>query len=120
METSSANTLNEKYYNNLYKEKSKVLNIIKNLIKYDQKSKSKLNYFFVKNLIKDDGCKILDYGFGHGSFLLKFSKRCTLYGVDISEEAVTNFPKTAKFFGKKAFTSTPDDIDKIITPESLD
>jgi len=120
METSSVHKLNEKYYNNLYKERNKVLNIIHPLVSFDQQSKSKANYFFVKNLIKDEGCKILDYGFGHGSFLLKFSKRCTLYGVDISEEAVNNFPKTAKFFGKKAFTALPDDINKIITPASLD
>jgi 2-polyprenyl-3-methyl-5-hydroxy-6-metoxy-1,4-benzoquinol methylase len=120
METSRVNTLNEKYYNNLYKGKNKVLNLIHPLVSYDQQSKSKANYYFVRNLVRDEGYTVLDYGFGHGSFLLKFSKRCTLFGVDISEEAVTNFPKTARFFGKTAVTSLPDDINKIIPPGSLD
>ena len=120
METTSVHSLNEKYYNNLYKERNKVLNIIYPLISYDQQSKSKANYFFVRNLINPEDCKVLDYGFGHGSFLLKFPKRCTLYGVDISEEAVINFPKTAKSFGRQAFTAVPDDINKLIAPESLD
>ena len=106
METTSVHSLNEKYYNNLYKERNKVLNIIYPLISYDQQSKSKANYFFVRNLINPEDCKVLDYGFGHGSFLLKFPKRCTLYGVDISEEAVINFPKTAKSFGRQAFNVT--------------
>lgn len=119
MKKSSAHEINEQYYDKLYRKKSTLAGIIYPFISYDQQSKSKANYFFLKKLVTD-GISVLDYGFGHGSFLLKFGKKVRIYGVDISTEAVHNFPLIAGRLGKTVRTSTPDNLHEMIGPGSID
>lgn len=101
--------INKEFYNKLYKKRNPFLSYIYSLISFDQQSKSKINYKLVKEHFGDrfkNELKILDYGFGHGSLLLKYPKNHQLFGCDISEEAVFNFPDVAKAAGRNAKTAT--------------
>lgn len=101
--------VNKEFYNKLYKKRNPLLSYIYSLISFDQQSKSKINYKVIKDHFGDrfkNNLNVLDYGFGHGSLLLKYPKNHQLFGCDISEEAVYNFPEVAKAAGRKAQTAT--------------
>lgn len=120
---SEVEDINKDYYNDLYKKRNLSKDIIYPLISFDQQSKSKRNYSLLKPLLKtlnDRNSKFLDYGFGHGSMLLKIPKKFDLYGCDISIEAVKNFPRVAKFYGKKVTTFLPDQFDEITADFKFD
>jgi 2-polyprenyl-3-methyl-5-hydroxy-6-metoxy-1,4-benzoquinol methylase len=106
--------VNRDYYNKLYKRKHPLVSLIYSFISFDQQSKSKVNFREVKKYFGNrftNNLAILDYGFGHGSLLLKFRSNHKLYGCDISEEAVFSFPAVAKLIGKNATTITVSDFD---------
>jgi SAM-dependent methyltransferase len=103
--------VNKTYYNKLYKRKNPVISLLYSLISFDQQSKSKVNFRVIKAYLKGNFKRdlvVLDYGFGHGSLLLKYRSNHKLYACDISEEAVYNFPRVAKLVGKNVFTATVD------------
>lgn len=105
--------VNKEFYNKLYRRKNPLISIIHSFISFDQQSKSKINYIALKNVLKerfDKTLTILDYGFGHGSLLLKYSKRHKLFGCDISVEAIYNFPRVAKLVGKEIITASVDNF----------
>lgn len=103
--------VNAEFYNKLYKKRNVLFQLIYPFISYDQQSKSKYNYSYIKSLIQSSGItsnfKYMDYGFGHGSLLLKLPFKDGLFGCDISIEAVANFPRVAKLLGKNVTTFTP-------------
>ena len=104
--------VNKDFYNKLYRRKNPAISILHSLISFDQQSKSKINIKVIKGFFKEKFLKdlvVLDYGFGHGSLLLKYRRNHELYGCDISEEAVYNFPVVASFIGRKVLTATVDD-----------
>jgi 2-polyprenyl-3-methyl-5-hydroxy-6-metoxy-1,4-benzoquinol methylase len=103
--------INKEFYNKLYRRRFPLWSILHSLISFDQQSKSKINFNVLKEYFHhkfNDDLVILDYGFGHGSLLLKYRSNHKLYGCDISEEAVHNFPRVAKLIGKVVVTSTVD------------
>lgn len=106
--------VNKEYYDSLYKHKNLVLSLLHSFISFDQQSKSKLNYQSLRRFLSEGPKKrlrILDYGFGHGSLLLKYSSRHNLCGADLSEEAVNSFPRVAKLAGKHVQTATVDQFE---------
>lgn len=109
----SAEQINKDYYDQLYRKRSPLIQLIYPFISYDQQCKSKYNVDFITNELKKSKSqfRFLDYGFGHGSFILKMPKKADLYGCDISQEAVYNFPKVAKMIGKNVKTFLPKDLD---------
>lgn len=110
-------SVNIDFYNKLYKRKNIFLQLIHPFISYDQQSKSKPNYKIIRslfcNLKNTDEFNFLDYGFGHGSLLLKIPRKNGLFGCDISDEAVVNFPRVAKLLGKNVVTFTPDQLHSV-------
>lgn len=109
----SITDVNKDFYNQLYRRRNPLISIIYSFISFDQQSKSKVNFRIIKGFFKEKfngPLIVLDYGFGHGSLLLKYRKNHTLYGCDISEEAVHNFPAVASWVGKQVRTATVDDF----------
>jgi len=108
--------VNKDFYNKLYKKRNLLIQLIYPFISHDQQSKSKHNYQKIKSILKEssdvNSFNILDYGFGHGSLLLKIPKKDGLFGCDISFEAVSNFPKVAKLLGKNVKTFTPEQLNQ--------
>ena len=99
--------INKEFYNELYKKRNPIISLLYSKISFDQQSKSKININVVKNYLGaafNGPLTVLDYGFGHGSLLLKYKSNHKLYGCDISEEAVLNFPSVAKVTGKNVLT----------------
>lgn len=107
-------SVNKEYYDNSYRPGSWVRNILLPLFSFDQQSKSKYNYRYLKKYLRErgKGLKILDFGFGRGTLLLKFPRHSHLFGCDLSSQAVENFPKTAAAFGRRVHTFLPDDYPK--------
>jgi 2-polyprenyl-3-methyl-5-hydroxy-6-metoxy-1,4-benzoquinol methylase len=115
--------INKKHYNNTYRKRFFLVELIYPFISFDQQSKSKRNYRLIKDRLERNcrtGGKILDYGFGHGSLLLKFSPKHQLFGCDISEVAVAKFPDIAKFYNLSVFTFLPKEMEKVIGKGKFD
>lgn len=114
--TDKIEEINAEFYNKLYKKRNVFLQLIYPFISYDQQSKSKFNYRTILSVLKQAkstvGFNYMDYGFGHGSLLLKMPMKTGLYGCDISREAVANFPNVAKLLGKEVITFTPEQLDQ--------
>lgn len=110
----STEQINKEYYDQLYRKRSPLIQLIYPFISYDQQCKSKYNVRFITSELKRNKTdfKFLDYGFGHGSFILRMPKNTDLYGCDISQEAVYNFPRVASMIGKDVKTFLPTDLDK--------
>ncbi len=105
--------VNKDFYNELYKKRNPRISLLYSKISFDQQSKSKVNIKVIKNYLGaafKGPLTVLDYGFGHGSLLLKYEDHHKLYGCDISEEAVFNFPSVAKVAGKTVLTGTVDEF----------
>jgi SAM-dependent methyltransferase len=105
--------VNKDFYNSLYRRRSPIVSIIYSFISFDQQSKSKINFNILNKFLGKEfknRLNILDYGFGHGSLLLKYNRRHGLFGCDISDEAVQNFPRVARLAGKKVVTTSVADF----------
>ena len=105
--------INKDFYNDLYKKRNPIISLLYSKISFDQQSKSKVNINVIKNQIGtafNGPLTVLDYGFGHGSLLLKYKNNHQIYGCDISEEAVINFPAVANVTGKKVLTGTVEEF----------
>lgn len=117
MTTQQIEELNIDYYDKLYKKKYPVLAFLHSLVSYDQQSKSKRNYFYLKRIIRayqqsDQKIKFLDYGCGHGSLLLKMNSSMELYASDISLSTLKNLSGIARLLNKKIDTIT---VEKFMT-----
>lgn len=115
--------INKNYYNEIYQSKfGSFFSLLKTLTSYDQQSKSKLNLYYVKKYLDQNKStlSILDYGFGRGSLLLKMPSNFKLYGCEISEYAVSNFPKIAKIIGKEVKTFLPENFESEVEEDSID
>lgn len=115
---------NKEFYDNLYKKRNILFQIIYPFISFDQQSKSKKNYSKLKPIFKKARTEkkklnYMDYGFGHGSLILKIPQKTNLYGCDISQEAVYNFPRVAKKLGKTVRTATPDKLKELAANEKF-
>lgn len=120
---SEIENINRSFYNKLYKRRHRLLQLIYPYVSYDQQCKSKHNIKFIKTEIlrnQHDNFSFLDYGFGHGSLILKVPLKNNLFGCDISLEAVTNFPRVARLVGKNVVTFVPEDIDIRLKDTKLD
>ncbi len=105
----SVTDVNREFYNKLYRKRSPLTSLLYSRISFDQQSKSRLNFKVLKEHFGprfSNPLNVLDYGFGHGSLLLKYPVHHHLFGCDISEEAVHNFPAVAARAGKSAQTFT--------------
>lgn len=115
--------VNREFYDQLYRARNPWISILHSRISFDQQSKSKINLRMLKDFLKDKfggALIVLDYGFGHGSLLLKYPRNHKLYGCDISEEAVRNFPRVAACLGKNVLTATVDGFDSSFSDVRFD
>lgn len=117
--------INKDFYDKVYKKRPLLFQLIYPFISFDQQSKSKRNFRLLRPYIREKSkdnaiLNYLDYGFGHGSLLLKIPRKANLYGCDISEEAVRNFPRVAKMLGKEVKTFTVAEAPKITSSTKFD
>ena len=89
---------NEQYYNSVYTNRLALKPLFKLFLSYDQLSKSRRNLRLVADLIDSmqEG-RVIDYGFGHGTFLLRLPRKFKLHGCELSKEAIANIGKLCSF-----------------------
>ncbi|MBI1937687.1 MAG: class I SAM-dependent methyltransferase [Ignavibacteriales bacterium] len=109
MITNQIEELNIDYYEKLYKKKYSIIALLHSLVSYDQQSKSKRNYFYLKSILnayqrRNKKVKYLDYGCGHGSLLLKMNSSMELYAADISSNSLRNLSNIAGLLKKNIKT----------------
>lgn len=97
--------VNQSYYDRLYLHKSSLARWLHPMVSYDQQSKSKRNFLLLAPFLKAAGragksLRILDYGFGHGSFLLKIGGGHRAYGCELSREAIRSLESLTRANGK--------------------
>ena len=126
--------INRVYYERIYCHRSPVLQLLHTWLSFDQQSKSRNNYLFaspiLKKIVAERGkAKLLDYGSGWGSFLLKISdKAVNLYGYDISQNAINSLRISMRLLGRtlndihitKDGEIYPDDFDLIVCSHVLE
>ena len=114
-------SINDEYYDELYKSYG-IIDLIYPKISFDQQSKSRDNYQLLKKHFNGQiqGKRILDFGCGFGTFLLKFPSNNELFGTDISMNAISKLPRVAKFYGKRIDAFLYSEIDSHIPDNSLD
>lgn len=122
MKKTRIESVNEDFYNEVYKSQNGFISYLKSLISFDQQSKSRINYYFLKRNIPKQINKmsILDYGAGRGSLISKFAGSNQLYACDISQEANQNIKKVSSILRKPISTFHPNDVHEHIKDDSLD
>jgi len=93
-----AHMQNVRYYDSAYKSRVALKAILKLFFSYDQLSKSRRNLRLAADFIDSmqEG-RVLDYGFGHGAFLLRLPRELKLHGCELSKEAIANISKLCSF-----------------------
>lgn len=115
MATDQIEELNIDYYEKLYKKRYPLLALLHSFVSYDQQSKAKRNYFYLKSIIRsyrqrNKKIKYLDYGCGHGSLLLKMNSSMELYAADISSNSLRNLSGIANLLRKNINTITVEEF----------
>ena len=82
---------NERHYDKAYASRNLIKALIKLYLSYDQLSKTRRNLAAIKNDLKSPTpLSVLDYGFGHGTFLYRIPKIHEVSGCELSSEAIRN------------------------------
>ena len=115
---SSITEVNKDFYNKAYSNRFSIFVLLHSFISYDQQSKSKRNYKVISNLIEEirkvkTKITFLDYGFGHGSLILKIPSDIEIFGCDIAEEAGHKFNRISELLKRKITVSTVEDLDSV-------
>jgi SAM-dependent methyltransferase len=123
-ESAAVESVNQAYYDALYRRRRSILGtlalLLHPLASFDQQSKSKRNYQLLEPLLRGGPLRILDYGFGHGSFLLKLPRACPAQGCDLSREAVHSLQHLCGLLGRRLELFTPDAFADRVPDRSLD
>ena len=114
MNRTAIETANRDYYDVLYRKWNPLSLLVHPLISFDQQSKSKRNYQLLEPMLKYrrpgglPPASVLDYGFGHGSFLLKLPRSWHAYGCDLSPEAVSSMGHFCRLMRRRVELFTVD------------
>ncbi|NNV54909.1 class I SAM-dependent methyltransferase [Limnovirga soli] len=114
--------INRAYYNKSYSAKTVLFGLIHSWISFDQQSKSRKNFEEIQPLIEACTHKpvyYLDYGFGHGSLLLKMPAGVAIYGCDIADEAVRNLNNIAGVLKRNIKVTTVENFDAFVNGVSF-
>ncbi|MBK7896475.1 MAG: class I SAM-dependent methyltransferase [Anaerolineaceae bacterium] len=114
-------TVNQKYYNQLYEDKNPLLHLVHSIVSFDQQAKSKPNWHLLRSFVSKDlpSFKMLDYGSGWGTFLLKLPRPTVAYCFDLSHHAMSAVQKAHALLGRRVELAEIDQENNI-TPKEFD
>jgi 2-polyprenyl-3-methyl-5-hydroxy-6-metoxy-1,4-benzoquinol methylase len=117
--------INIKHYNEAYQKSNIIFRIIHPFISFDQQSKTKRNVVAIKGILKKNkkyikDIRFLDYGCGLGSLLFRMRKAFSLYGVEISNEAIRNINSLNIFLKNKISIIETTRFGEIFTANEID
>lgn len=100
--------INRSFYNKAYGTSSLLSLLLKQCVSYDQLSKTRRNLRLARRIPAfSNPLSILDYGFGHGTFLFRLPRRHRLSGVELSEAALSNTARLAGLFRRQTSLHSP-------------
>jgi SAM-dependent methyltransferase len=108
-------TRNLDFYDDAYSGKSFLRVVLKQMLSYDQLSKTRRNLRLARSLpIFKKRLSILDYGFGLGTLLLRLPRRHRLFGAELSGEAIRNLTALSRVLRREAKLYSPEELaDKV-------
>lgn len=106
MKNKDITRVNQVFYDQVYGGQSTLLHLIHAYVSFDQQSKSKPNWVFLKKhqnsiLSGQSGVKLLDYGCGWGSFILKLPRDVEPFFYDVSHNATLMLERVMSLRGRK-------------------
>ena len=102
---------NESHYDKAYASNSLIKAMIKIYLSYDQLSKTRRNLTTIKHDLKSSvPLSVLDYGFGHGTFLYRVPRVHQLSGCELSSEAIRNIKRLFAIFNREVTLFRQDEI----------
>jgi SAM-dependent methyltransferase len=85
--------------------------LFKQLLSYDQLSKARRNLRLLRRLPEfSRGLSVLDYGFGHGTLLLRLPRVHRLYGCELSPQAMRNLELLCRFLHREVNLHLPHEL----------
>lgn len=102
---------NQIHYDKTYSSRSLTKALIKLYLSYDQLSKTRRNLSAINNDLKSHvSLSVLDYGFGHGTFLCRIPRIHCLSGCELSLKAVRNIKRLFAVFHREITLIQQDDF----------
>jgi len=102
---------NISFYENAYSSRFIIKSLLKQFFSYDQLSKTRRNLCLVKNIPQfSKRLSVLDYGFGHGTLLLRMPRRHRIFGCELSREAINNVNALCSLLRRKVTLFLPDEL----------
>lgn len=90
--------VNLEFYERAYSLKNLPGLLLKQWLSYDQLSKTRRNLGMIAQLPKPaQGFSVLDYGFGHGTLLLRLPRSHRISGCELSSQATRNLELLCRF-----------------------
>jgi SAM-dependent methyltransferase len=111
MPTPSESTrINRDFFERAY-ARGFITSLIKQFASYDQLSKTRRNLAVARGVPGfGQELSVLDYGFGHGTFLLRLPRRHHIAGVELSDSAVRNVLRLSSFVRRPITLYTPGEL----------
>lgn len=107
MKNDSALKENKRFYDEQYQNKNLFLVFLHTLISFDQQSKARINARVLLPVVNQQlsgrhlkSVRLLDFGCGWGSLLLKMPRKVQLYCYDLSTQAMINVCKILSWSGR--------------------
>lgn len=102
---------NQTHYDKTYSSRSLTKALIKLYLSYDQLSKTRRNLSIISDDLKShEPLSVLDYGFGHGTFLYRIPRIHYLSGCELSIEATRNVKRLFALFHREIILIQQDDF----------
>ncbi len=107
----SIKSTNRKFYEEAYSSRTFLKVLLKHFFSYDQLAKTRRNIRAISQLPNySRSMSVLDYGFGHGTFLLRLPRKHQNSGCELSQEAMKNVERLCSFVRRKATLYSSDEF----------
>jgi SAM-dependent methyltransferase len=111
---------NLEFYEQAYSLKSLPGLLLKQWLSYDQLSKTRRNLRMIARLPRAKQLSVLDYGFGHGTLLMRLPRSHRISGCELSPQAIRNLEVLSRFLQRKPNLYTAEELEAASSSLSLD
>jgi SAM-dependent methyltransferase len=112
---------NLEFYEQAYSLKSLPGLLLKQWLSYDQLSKTRRNLRMIARLPKPAAkLSVLDYGFGHGTLLMRLPRSHRISGCELSPQAIRNLEFLSRFLRRRPRLYSAEELEAASGSLSLD